>query len=187
MSYFRNHSALSATIALTILAGTTWTAMAQGSRNATGPVPPDAQSRAEADAANAPVTTVKKVLKHSRFVSENVAAAIGSNFQPMTDVITINCPAPGGCLLEVDQHANVRGTTVNNRWAICTKVDGVFMTAPTCPFLGVIPSNNFFVAGAFAQTKGISPGDHAVQTFIFTDTGGTRGIYQVTHRIYKNN
>ncbi|HET7679823.1 MAG TPA: hypothetical protein VFK79_06765 [Xanthobacteraceae bacterium] len=184
MSYFRNRSALSATIALTILVGTTWTATAQPPRNATGPTPPSA---ADADAALAPVTTVNKVLRHSRFTSENVPAAIGSGFVAMTGVITVNCPGPGQCLLEVDQHANVRGTVANNVWAICTKVDGVFMNNPNCPFLGVIPSTNQFVAGAFVQTKSVSAGDHAVQTFIYTLSGGTRGIYQVTHRIYKNN
>ena len=182
MSYVRNHPALSAISALAMLVGTTWTATAQ---NATGPTIPGAA--AQANQPMAPVTTVNKILRHSRFTSENAPAAIGAGFQPLGPPITVNCPGPGSCLLEVDQHAQVRGSTANNKWAICTRVDGVPMNNPACPFLGTVPSNNTYVGGAFAQTQSISAGDHAVQSYIYTDLGGTRGVYQFTHRVYKNN
>lgn len=186
MSYWQNRSAFLATIAFTIVMGVTWTAAAPAPRNAAGPVP-DSAANVEAADPLAPITTPSRVLRHSVLTSENAVVAIGAGFQSLTGAVTINCPGPGGCLLEVDQHAQVRGTTANNRWAICTRVDGVDMTNPSCPFLGVVPSNGFFVAGAFAQSKGsLAPGNHAVQTFIYTDNGGSRGNFQITHRIYKN-
>ena len=68
---------------------------------------------------------------------------------------------------------------------ICTQVDGAFMAEPLCPFLGVVPSDGSFLAGSFAQSKtGVSVGNHTVQSFLFTNNGGSRNIYEIVYRVY---
>src|SRR5690349_6238168 len=77
--------------------------------------------------------------------------AIGPGFVALDGVLTFTCPGPTTCTVSAEQNAQLRGTTSANRWAICTELDGLFMAEPSCPFLGTVPSDDSYVAGAFTQ------------------------------------
>lgn len=113
--------------------------------------------------------------------------AVGPGFRPIDKVKTVVCPPKNGaCRIEADQSAQVTGGPGgNNRWAVCTQVDGVFMDRPSCPFLGLIDPS-FFQTGAFSQQKiAILPGNHTVRTYIYTDSGASLGNYSIQYRVYQ--
>jgi hypothetical protein len=120
------------------------------------------------------------------WISEaNDLVTVGSGFQAVDNPITINCPAPNLCTFAAEQNLQVNGSTSGNRWAICTEVDGNFMSEPLCPFLGLVSSDGTYIAGSFVQTMhGLSPGQHTVQTFVYSDLGLSRSIYAIVYRVY---
>jgi len=120
------------------------------------------------------------------WISEgNDLVSVGSGFQAIDNPITINCPASNSCTFAAEQNLQVDGSVSGNRWAICTQVDGNFMSEPLCPFLGLVSSDGTFIAGSFVQTMhGLSPGTHTVQSFVYTDAGGSRSIYAIVYRVY---
>ena len=126
----------------------------------------------------------QRVLKVTARSQGGAIVAVPSGFQPIDGVTTLHCPGTTTCTFEADQNVQVRGSTANNAWAICTQVDGAYMTQPSCPFLGNVP-NGFFGAGSFVQTQtGLSAGNHTVQTFLYTDDGADRSIYTILYRVY---
>jgi hypothetical protein len=133
----------------------------------------------------APNAVVKqRVLKVTARSQGGGIVAVPSGFQPIDGVTTLHCPGTTTCTFEADQNVQVRGSTASNDWAICTQVDGAYMTQPLCPFLGQVP-NGFFGAGSFVQTQtGLSPGNHTVRTFLYTDNGADRSIYTILYRVY---
>src|SRR5580658_6816790 len=59
------------------------------------------------------------------------SVAVGSGYQPIDDSITINCLAPNGCTIGIEQHVQMGGNgTANNSWGICTFVDGSYIHTP---------------------------------------------------------
>jgi len=89
-------------------------------------------------------------------------------------------------MFEAHQNVQVRGTAVDNNWAICTQIDGVDMSEPYCPFLGQVPTTHYG-AGSFTQSQtGLALGTHTLQTFIYTEYGADLGIYEITYRSYKS-
>ena len=131
-------------------------------------------------------TTGVQTLLVSRVQWGNSLVAVGSGFQPIDTATTLTCPATRRCTIRVEQNVQVRGSAASNRWAICTQVDGVFMGQPNCPFLGVIPSDGTFVAGSFAQNDTtVSAGAHTVRTFLFTDFGADRSIFEIQYQLYR--
>jgi hypothetical protein len=131
-------------------------------------------------------TTGVELLVSSRGQYGNNLVAVSSGFQAIDVATTVVCPASTRCVIRAEQNVQVRGTVAGNKWAICTQVDGNFMAQPSCPFQGVIPSDGTFVAGSFAQNKtGVTPGTHTVQTFLFTDAGADRSIYEIQYQVYR--
>lgn len=133
------------------------------------------------------VVSSGRVLKQSHIVSDTAIVTVGAGFQPIHAALVINCPGTVGttCTLGAEQNVQVRGASAG-RWAICTQVDGFFLSQPSCPFLGSVPTDNSFIAGSFAQSAtNLSIGAHTVQTFLYTDGGGDLSIYNITYRIYK--
>lgn len=117
---------------------------------------------------------------------DSAITAVGSSFQPIDAVLGFTCPGPGTCTASAEQNVQVTGSTSGNRWAICTAVDGVFMSEPLCPYQGIVPSDGTFVAGSFVQNQDlVTPGHHTLQTFLYTDLGGSLSIYNMTYRLYK--
>ena len=112
--------------------------------------------------------------------------SIGSGFVALDNPLDFTCPSGGTCTVSAEENVQVRGTTSGNKWAICAAVDGSFMAEPDCPYLGIIPSDNSFLAGSFVQnTSNVAPGHHTLQTFVYTDNGGDRGVYNITYRLYR--
>jgi hypothetical protein len=122
----------------------------------------------------------------STAISESyLKAEIGPGRTPLESAaITLTCPGKTTCTFEADQNVEVMGTSSNNKWAVCTDVDGDHMTEPLCPYLGNVPKG-FFGAGSFVQSmSGITPGTHKIRTFVITKNGATRGVYMITYRVY---
>lgn len=128
-----------------------------------------------------------RVLKKTYVNAGSDSVALPSGFQPIDNATTVSCPGTSGvCAIEVEQHLQVSSGVANNRWAICTQVDGAFLSNPSCPFVGPAQNNGFFDARSFTQTgSGLSFGNHTVRSFVFSDFGINRSIYEITYRIYK--
>jgi hypothetical protein len=124
------------------------------------------------------------ILRRSKVTESSGLVAVGAGFQPIEPVLTsLFCPGPRPCVITAEQNVQVRGTAANNRWAICTQVDGAFMNEPVCPFLGFVPVNSFG-ANSFEQHESVAPGNHFVRSFLFTDFGADRSIYHMEYSIY---
>jgi hypothetical protein len=119
----------------------------------------------------------------------NTPTFAGGGTQPLDDATTVTCPVGGGsCLIEFDQYVQIGSSATNNRWAICSKLDGVFVSTPNCPYQGYtnFGGNYFYKVGSFVQFAGsVSPGTHTVRTFIDSDDGLTVGIWSLTYRVYQ--
>jgi len=173
------HSYIKMGLAAGVMVAAVSPALAAG--KSASPVP-DTAKKASALAPSAGQT----VLRATKTAFGNGLEAVGPGFVAIDAGKTLLCPNDGGsCRIEADQNVQVTdGPGGNNRWAICTQVDGSFMAQPLCPFLGVI-NPDIFQAGSFIQTQsGIGPGTHTVRSFIFTDAGATRSIYTIVYRLY---
>jgi len=111
--------------------------------------------------------------------------SVGAGFVAIDSPVTFKCPA-GGCTVSAEQNVQVSGTAADNRWAICTTVDGTYMSQPNCPYLGYVPSDGSYAAGSFVQNmSGVTAaGTHTLQTQLYTDDGGTLSIYNIVYRLY---
>jgi hypothetical protein len=127
-----------------------------------------------------------KTLLRSHISQDSSLVAVGAGFVPIDAATSIGCFLATTCTFTAEQNVQVSNSVAGNRWAICTALDGAFMTEPLCPFLGILPADSSFVGGSFVQTKsGVGPGSHTVQTFIYTDAGADRSIYTIIYRVYK--
>jgi hypothetical protein len=125
-----------------------------------------------------------KTLRVSLISQDNNVVTVGSGFQAIDAVTTLNCPATS-CTFSAEQNVQVQNSIASNRWAICTALDGNFMNQPLCPFLGILPSDSSYVGGSFSQSQiGVPGGSHTLQTFLYTDFGANRSIYSIIYRIY---
>jgi hypothetical protein len=131
------------------------------------------------------ISTAKAKLQKSWSSYGNDVVTVESGFQPIDGVQSFTCPGTTTCSFTAEQNVQVTGTAANNRWAICTQIDGNFMDKPVCPILGVVPTT-ILEAGSFAQSQtGLTPGAHTVQTFLWTDFGATRIFYEIIYRYYR--
>jgi hypothetical protein len=131
------------------------------------------------------LTTGVETLLNSRSQFGSDLVTLGSGFQAIDAGTTLTCPAGKKCLIRAEQNLQVRGSAASNRWAICTQVDGVFMAKPSCPYQGLVPADGTYVAGSFAQNATVGAGVHTLRTFLYTDAGADRSIYEVQYQIYR--
>ncbi len=132
----------------------------------------------------AATVVMNRVLMYTRIVY-GMGSTIAAGFEPMHDLVTFKCASPTGCSIEAQQNAQVMGSAANNRWAMCTMVDGAYLTGPACPYLGLVPTSNY-AAGSFVQVgTGLKLGTHTFQTFIYTDGGGSLANFNIVYRVYK--
>ena len=135
----------------------------------------------------APATVVKGRKLKSTAISQGFSDAyIPAGLVALDAPTTLNCPGTTTCTFEADQNVTLAGPTANNKWLICTQVDGSSMTEPDCLTpLGKVSSNAFYGSGSFAQSQsGISPGSHTVQTFVYTDFGAFLGTHAIVYHVY---
>lgn len=129
-----------------------------------------------------PTVLTARHLKSTALSTGSSGVTAGPGFAAIDQVTTLRCPGTKTCTFEADQNVEASGSWDNNRWGICTKVDGTYM--PYCPYLGYL-TNGGFQAGSFiASMSGLSPGSHSVQTFIYTDDGAQIDIYAILYRVY---
>ena len=130
------------------------------------------------------VVSGAKSLRVTLISQDSNLVSVGSGFQAIDAVTSVNCPA-ASCTFSAEQNVQVQNSLAGNRWAICTALDGVNMNQPLCPFLGILPSDSSYVGGSFSQSQINVPGGvHTLQTFLYTDLGANRSIYSIIYRIY---
>jgi hypothetical protein len=157
--------------------------------------PPRFQAQApsigSSEMTRAAVYANNKKLQSTSFSSGRNTSTFGAGYAPLDSVRTITCPGTTGtCILQVIQTANVRGTTASNRWALCTAVDGVVISdsiSTTCPYLGFVTNSpTYYIGATSSQTKFAIPvGDHTVRTYLYTEFGGTPGLFNITYNVFK--
>lgn len=58
------------------------------------------------------------------------------------------------------------------------------MGEPSCPYLGYI-GTDFFLGGSFVQSqRGFAPGNHTVQTYVYSANGTDVYNYAIVYRVY---
>jgi hypothetical protein len=126
----------------------------------------------------------RKLVSSTQSYSALGVGTVSAGFVAMDSLVTFKCPSPS-CTASAEQSVQIGGSVSGNRFAICTYVDGAEMTQPYCPYLGYVSSDGSFVSGSFTQSaSGITPGNHTLQTFLYTDDGGDLGIFNITYRLY---
>lgn len=109
----------------------------------------------------------------------------GAGFVALDVPTVLQCKKTTSCIYEVLQYFQGSSSTASNRFALCTTLDGVYMPAPNCAYLGLIPNDGFFHGGAFAGMQlSVPPGTHTLQTFLYTDNGVTVANWGVVYNVY---
>jgi len=137
---------------------------------------------------NAPLGLIfnRKLVSTSQSWDCCSAVAIDPGFVALDNPVNFTCPKGGTCTVSAEQNVQVSGSTSANRFAICTEVDGNIIQEPSCPYLGTVPSDGSYIAGSFVQNMSAVPsGNHTLQTFVYTDNGGDRAIFNITYRLYR--
>ncbi|MBC8001422.1 MAG: hypothetical protein H7X97_02430 [Opitutaceae bacterium] len=128
------------------------------------------------------------ILQTTIFRNNNSVVNAAAGFNPVHSVaIVVNCPGPGNCIIEVDQAMQVANSpTANNRYAICSTVDGVFMSQPQCPFAGIVPTSGFETSSFIQFKTGVPPGNHNMQSFLYLDAPAKRSHSTIAYRVHRN-
>jgi len=115
----------------------------------------------------------------------NTATVVGSGFRQLDDGTTITCPGPRSCLIEVDEWIQIGSNATDNRWEIAAAVDGTLVDTPNPPIQGYthIAGQYFYGTGSFVQFAVVSPGTHAVQTYVYSDAGLTKSIWSLIYKV----
>lgn len=119
----------------------------------------------------------------------NTTTIVGGGWQRVDDATTATCPVGGGsCLIEFDQYVQIGSSATDDVWAICSQVDGVFVSTPGCTIQGYthIAGEYFYKVGSFVQfAGGVSPGTHTLQTFVYSPAGLTKADWSLIYRVYQ--
>jgi hypothetical protein len=125
------------------------------------------------------------VLNGTYFTFGNNVVPVGAGFQALDIPTTVTCANSNGCAIGIEQQVQMgENTTATNRWAICSQVDGLFLSTPYCPYVGYLPTDGSFMAASFAQQTSVATGSHTVQTYVYTDYGASESIYTIIYRVY---
>jgi hypothetical protein len=128
----------------------------------------------------------RKLLSTSVAEDEPLVSVPGGLVATAIDTpLTFKCPT-GGCTLTSDIHVQIGAATVaQNRWALCSEIDGVIMPPNACPFVGEVLSDGLYGAGSFEFIQnGVKAGTHQIQSFVYTDDGALLATYDITYRLY---
>lgn len=90
------------------------------------------------------------------------------------------CPTTT-CRIEIDQNVVIAQGSGSTALGICSRIDGVAITP--CVDLGFIP--HYRQSKNFVQYSTISYGHHKVQTYVYSNMGGTVAAWGVNYRVYK--
>jgi hypothetical protein len=111
-----------------------------------------------------------------------------SGYRQLDDATTVTCPGPSSCLIEFDQFVEVGGSGSENPWAIWSAVDGSLVSEPNGPWQGFVNfgGNYYWKSASGFQFEGsVSPGEHTVQTFVYSQEGVTVGIWALKYEVYE--
>lgn len=158
---------------------------AKGTAGDPGAAGPTAAQGKASQGKVAPDTQIRGLkLKSTAISSGNLGATVPAGFAALDAPLVITCPGHSTCTIAAEQNVQVRGSTANNAWAICTKVDGNYMTQPSCPFLGYT-GTSYYLGGSFSQSQtGFTPGNHTVQTEVYSSNGMDVYNYAINYRVY---
>jgi hypothetical protein len=117
--------------------------------------------------------TNAKILQESVAVAGNLVGAPQAANQFLTlDTTTIRCPRRN-CRIEAVMYAQASTSVVDNPFAICFRVDGLFGDLG-CPTIGELqPGNATFLFGhdTLNLKTGLSRGNHTIQIQYFSTKG----------------
>ena len=115
----------------------------------------------------------------------SASVTLPAGFTAIDSPVTINCSNVAGCTIGAESWAELGGqTTANNRWAICTQVDGSIVGF--CPYLGTLPTDSSYVTGSLNNAVGVSVGTHTVQALAYNSAGGAfLAQYNNTYHVYR--
>ena len=111
-----------------------------------------------------------------------------SGYAQLDDATTVTCPGPSSCLIEFDQFVEVGGSGSDNPWAIWSALDGNLVSEPDGPWQGYVNfgGNYFWKTGSgFQFAGGVSPGQHTVQTYVYSQDGVEVGIWALKYQVYQ--
>jgi hypothetical protein len=110
----------------------------------------------------------------------------GGQPEPIDALTTVLCPGTTGtCTIVVDQNIQLYATsTTVDLLSLCFEVDGSAATCPTLVYPTPAP-NTYFPVTFSQEITGVSPGDHTVQSAIWTNNGIDVGYYTFTYHVYK--
>jgi hypothetical protein len=162
------------------------------SAQVSAPFADKAAARGEAIAPESVTSDSKDlVLISTSFSTGSINALVGSGQQTIDDPVILKCPKQpaGRCVYEAVQNVALEGDIYadsGNFYAICTKIDDVLMTNPTCPYIGTLATVQP-TSGNFIQTQNrVGRGKHTVQTFLVSVLGARVGYYSIVYRVYKD-
>jgi hypothetical protein len=128
----------------------------------------------------------KHVLQGTYINNGNYNADVpAATFTPIDTQLIVTCPGTTGtCTIEADmwvQNSNGTEATPNS---ICLYVDGV--ASGGCPFAGGATDPGYFETMTSSwPVSGLAPGEHTVQTFVYSTHGEFVGDHTSNYRVYK--
>jgi hypothetical protein len=154
-----------------------------------------AAAASAAPAARAPLTPGQTKLAPNQPVGtplvikalyENYSIAVSTipvaAYSPLDALTTIKCTVLTGCSLHTKSNVQVWASADGGQFAIATQVDGVYINHSQF-FQGAIKASQLFKMGTDQENATLSYGTHKVRTFVYLDTGGSLGSYDIVYRL----
>jgi hypothetical protein len=157
---------------------------AQG-RKAAVPGSPEINGCGEYSLDELPIAKFNRALKSTSFSLVDCCQTANPGFTNIDPVLNFKCPGPGNCTVtaEMSVQAGVNSLS-GNRWAVVGLLDGAYMGPG--PFAGELPTDSSFVVTNWTDAvSGVTPGNHTLQSQIYTDDGATIANAHITYRLYK--
>jgi hypothetical protein len=143
---------------------------------------PVAPSGKQAAPGAAVTTSPNEILTNTvlQFQPASTPLRVGFNLAFQT---SLTCPS-SVCSFEFDDMIQVGlSRASSNRWAICGKVDGMFINP--CAIAGFVATDHFETRVSL-QSAVVSGNAHNVQVFVYVDSPATLGISEAIYRVYFN-
>ena len=130
-----------------------------------------------------------RVLRTTAMLTGSARVDVPSlTIHPIHDPVILFCPGDtaGPCTIEAQIFAQVRAPG-GNKYALCTRVDGVYLQPSGCPFLGELQPNVWTGNSFTSVLPGVRRGRRTVQSFVYLDSPGTLANWSVVYNVYKPN
>lgn len=132
-----------------------------------------------------PTLIFNRSLKSTSFSLVDCCQTANPGFTNIDPVVNFKCPGPGNCTVTAEINAQAGGNTISqNRWAVVGLLDGAYMGPG--PYAGELLTDGFYSVTSWTDAVGgVTPGNHTLQSQIYTDDGATLANAHITYRLYK--